>query len=66
MLEQLSDEDLENFFKSMQLEDRIQIITMIDTETRTKLENSLLDTEKNELFFYEHFAMKEKADYKPN
>lgn len=66
MMEQLSDEKLIDFFKSMQLEYRTQIITMVDAETRGKLESSLPDKEKDELFFYEHFAMKEKTDYTPN
>lgn len=66
MIEQLSLPNLEKFFKGMNLEDRTQLITMVDEDTRKKLEETLEDYEKNELFFYEHFTMKEKTDYKPN
>lgn len=65
MVEQMSADHMGEMFLDLDLENRTQIISMVNDETRSMLESKLDDKGRNELFFYEHFTMEEKTNYTP-
>ena len=66
MVEQLENAQLGELFKQLNLENRTQLITMVNDETREILESELDNKGRQELFFYEHFTMRERTNYKPS
>jgi hypothetical protein len=50
----------------MKLENRTLLISMINKETRDKLETGLNEEQRKELFYYEYFSMRENTNSKPS
>lgn len=53
---------LQNLFMVMDLENRVQLLAMVNDENKTVLQAKLSPEKLNELFFYNHFTMNEKTD----
>ena len=49
----------------MKIENRTLLISMVNQDTRKQLEDGLNEKERNELFYYEYFFMKENTGVKP-
>ena len=62
MVEQLELGALRQLFMMSDLENRTQMITMCNENTRTLLEGRLSEKDKRELFFYKHFNKREKTE----
>ena len=62
MVEQLELSALRQLFTMSDLENRTQMITMCNEDTRTLLEGRLSERDKRELFFYKHFNKREKTE----
>ena len=62
MVEQLDLGALRQLFMMSDLENRTQMITMCNENTRTLLEGRLSEKDKRELFFYKHFNKREKTE----
>lgn len=62
VVKQLDLTQLKNLFRSMAMEDESILLGMLSDETKNMLLGTLTVEQQNELFFYQHFNLKEKTD----